>query len=151
MFELSKVCKEFESLSTLERSALLSEKSVKILAKLRLLDLPGVDPIETLAGFILGSVVADGRVNEQEYLLIYPALLYVFGDDFDFERIKKSFEKDHDGRNAIKQYTEEMLAILAKEDESMVEDVVLLCLCVVSVDNKISLRERRYIRRLCEV
>ena len=75
----------------------------------------------------------------------------MFGDDFDFESIKKSFEKDHDGRNAVKQYTEEMLAILAKEDESMVEDVVLLCLCVVSVDNKISLRERRYIRRLCEV
>ena len=129
---------------------MLTGKSVKILAKLKLLELPGVDPVHALAGFILGSVVADGRVNEQEYLLMYPALVHVFGDDFDFDSIKNSFRKDREGREAVKEYTQEMLSFLALADEKLREDVIALCLCVVTVDGKISLRERNYIRKLCK-
>lgn len=150
MFEFSKLCKEFESLTVLERGVIMTGKSAEIFAKLRKLNMPGVDPVQTLAGFILGSVVADGRVNEQEYLLIYPALLHTFGDDFDFESIKKSFKDDRDGRNAVKEYTQEMLSLISLADESLIEDVVMLCLCVVSVDGRISPREQRYIRKLCK-
>ena len=150
MFEFSKLCKEFEALSALERGVIMTGKSAEIFAKLRKLNLPGVDPVQTLAGFILGSVVADGHVNEEEYLLIYPALIHTFGDNFDFESIKKSFETDRDGRNAVKEYTQEMLSLISLADESLIEDVVLLCLCVVSVDGKISPREQRYIRKLCK-
>lgn len=150
MFEFAKLCKEYESLSAPERGVMLTGKSVKILAKLKLLELPGVDPVHALAGFILGSVVADGRVNEQEYLLMYPALVHVFGDDFDFDSIKNSFRKDREGREAVKEYTQEMLSFLALADETLREDVIALCLCVVTVDGKISLRERNYIRKLCK-
>ncbi len=100
MFEFAKVWKEYEALSPAERGAVLGVKSVEILAKLRQLDLPGVDSVQTLAGFILGSVVSDGRVNVA--------------------------------------------------DESLCEDIVMLCLCVVSIDHKISPREQRYIRKLCK-
>ena len=150
MIEFSKRSKEFKSLTVLERGVIMTGKSAEIFAKLRKLNMPGVDPVQTLAGFILGSVVADGRVNEQEYLLIYPALLHTFGDDFDFESIKQSFKDDRDGRNAVKEYTQEMLSLISLADESLIEDVVMLCLCVVSVDGKISPRERRYIRKLCK-
>ena len=150
MFEFSKLCKEFEELTVLERGVIMTGKSAEIFAKLRKLNAPGVDPVQTLAGFILGSVVADGRVNEQEYLLIYPALIHTFGDDFDFESIKQSFKDDRDGRNAVKEYTQEMLSLISRADESLIEDVVLLCLCVVSVDGRISPREQRYIRKLCK-
>ena len=150
MFEFSKLCKEFESLTVLERGVIMTGKSAEIFAKLRKLNMPGVDPVQTLAGFILGSVVADGHVNEQEYLLIYPALLHTFGDDFDFESIKQSFKDDRDGRNAVKEYTQEMLSLISLADESLIEDVVMLCLCVVSVDGRISPREQRYIRKLCK-
>lgn len=151
MFEFAKVCREYEKLSTLERTALLTGKSVKILAKLNDLDLPAVDSVHTLAGFILGAIVADGKVNEQEYLLMYPALLTVFGDGFDFESVKESFRQDRDGRKAIGQYNEELLSLLVLADESLREDIIMLCLCVVSVDGKISVSEKRYIRKLCEV
>ena len=127
MFEFSKLCKEFEARTALERGVIMTGKSAEIFAKLRKLNVPGVDPVQTLAGFILGSVVADGRVNEQEYLLIYPALIHTFGDDFDFESIKQSFKDDRDGRNAVKEYTQEMLSLISRADESLIEDVVLLC------------------------
>ena len=151
MFEFEKICKSYEALSPIERLALLTGKSVNILAKLKMLDIPGVDPVHTLAGFILGSIVADGKVNEKEYLLMYPALLRVCGDDFDFESIKASFKQDRDSRKKIKQYTEEMLSLLVLADESLRKHIIMLCLCVTSVDGKISFAERRYICKLCDV
>ena len=100
MFEFNKVMKDYEKLNAIERGLMLTEKSVSILAKLSALDIDGIDPVETLASFIIGSVVADGKLHEKEYLLIYPALVKVFGADFDYESIKKEFEADKDGRKS---------------------------------------------------
>ncbi len=148
MFEFNKVMKDYESLNAIERGLMLTEKSVSILAKLSALDIDGLDPVETLASFIIGSVVADGKLHEKEYLLIYPALVKVFGTDFDYESIKKKFEADKDGRNDIAKYTTDLLRILEMADETLYEDVIILCLCVVTIDGKVSLREKNYVKRL---
>lgn len=148
MFEFNKVMKDYESLNAIERGLMLTEKSVSILAKLSVLDIDGLDPVETLASFIIGSVVADGKLHEKEYLLIYPALVKVFGTDFDYESIKKEFEADKDGRNDIAKYTTDLLRILEMADETLYEDVIILCLCVVTIDGKVSLREKNYVKRL---
>lgn len=151
MFEFKKLCDAYESLSPIEKGIILTEKSVKILAKLHYLDIPELDPVSALVGFIMGSVVADGKVNEQEYLLIYPALVKAFGSDFDFALIKESFRKDADGRKMITEYTREMIAIMDLLDEDLKADVITLCLCVTAIDGKVSLKEKRYINRLCDV
>ena len=135
MFEFNKVMKDYESLNAIERGLMLTEKSVSILAKLSALD-------------IVGSVVADGKLHEKEYLLIYPALVKVFGSDFDYESIKKEFEADKDGRKDIARYTTDLLRVLGTVDETLYEDVIILCLCVVTIDGKVSLREKNYVKRL---
>lgn len=150
MFEFKKLCDAYESLSTVEKGLIVTEKSVKILAKLKLLDLPGIDPVSTLAGFMIGSAAADGKINEREYLLMYPALINVFGYNFDFHSIKQSFSGRLGAKKLMNEYLERMLKIFAEIDESLKEDIVMLCLCVVAIDGKISLRERRYIRCLCK-
>lgn len=151
MFEFKKLCDAYESLSPIEKGVILTEKSVKILAKLHYLDIPELDPVSALVGFIMGSVVADGKVNEQEYLLIYPALVKAFGSDFDFALIKESFRKDTDGRKMIAEYTREMIEVMDALDEDLKADVITLCLCVTAIDGKVSLKEKRYIKRLCGV
>lgn len=148
MFEFNKVMKDYESLNAIERGLMLTEKSVSILAKLSALDIDGIEPVETLASFIIGSVVADGKLHEKEYLLIYPALVKVFGSDFDYESIKKEFEADKDGRKDIAGYTTDLLRVLGTVDETLYEDVIILCLCVVMIDGKVSLREKNYVKRL---
>lgn len=148
MFEFNKVMKDYESLNAIERGLMLTEKSVSILAKLSALDIDGIDSVETLASFIIGSVVADGKLHEKEYLLIYPALVKVFGSDFDYESIKKEFETDKDGRKDIAGYTTDLLRVLGTVDETLYEDVIILCLCVVTIDGKVSLREKNYVKRL---
>lgn len=150
MFEFKKLCDAYEELTPVEKGLMLAEKSVVVLAKLHCLAPEEIDPVSALAGFIIGSVVADGKVNEQEYLLIYPALVKAFGDDFDFASVKESFRRDRDGRKMIAEYTEEMLHIFDYLDEDLKNDVVTLCLCVAAIDGKVSLREKAYIKRLCK-
>lgn len=120
-----------------------------ITTKLHALNIPNIDPISILAGFIIGSVVADGDVDEREYILIYPSLVKAFGDDFDFASIKASFRKDSDGRKKISEYTKKMLGVLDILDDGLKEDIITLCLCVVAIDGKVSFKEKNYIKRLC--
>lgn len=150
MFEFKKLCDAYEELSTVEKGLLLAEKSVKVMATLHELSIPGIDPITALAGFIVGSVAADGKVNEREYLLIYPSLVKAFGDDFDFQSVKESFRKDSEGRKMLIEYNSEMLSLLDMLDDEIKEDVVTLCLCVTAIDGKVSPKEKKYIKRLCK-
>lgn len=148
MLEFKKLCDEFEALSPVERGLLLTEQSVVVLAKLHALGFPLGDPSAILAGFVVGSVTADGKINEQEYLMIYPALVRVFGDDFDFASVKEAFHRDREGRRAVAAYTEAMMSLLHALDDSLKEEVLLLCLAIVSIDGHVSRREKRYIQRL---
>lgn len=148
MFEFNRLCTAFEELTPVEKGLILTERSVSILARLSALDIPGIDPVDALAGFLIGSVAADGRINEQEYLLIYPALVRVFGDRFDFSSIKAAF-RDASGRKALASYNMDMLRVFAFLDDSLKNDVITLCLRVMAIDGRVSLKEKRYIRRLC--
>lgn len=149
MSDFLKMCNEYEKLGWAERAAILTEKSVKVLAKLRLLNVPGIDPVVTLASFVIGSAAADGTLDEKEYLLMYPALIRVFGDDFDYSSVKRSFGDDRQGKKAIRDCTADMLTVLGVLDEGMRADVTGLCLAIVTADGRFSLRERMYVKRLC--
>ena len=121
MFEFNKILKDYEQLGAIERGLMLTEKSVGILARLAELNIDGIDPVETLASFIVGSVAADGKLHEKEYLLIYPALVKVFGQDFDYERVKKAFENDKEGIKETAKYTKQLVRVLEFVDEDLYE------------------------------
>lgn len=148
MFEFKKLCNEFERLSAVERGLILTENSVKILAKLRLSGENVKDSAQILACFLIASIVSDGKVNEKEYILMYPALCKVFGTDFDFNQVKEMVEKNVKDTKAVVDYSREMLELLDSSDESLRKDLIVLCLCIVSIDGKVSFKERRYIKKL---
>lgn len=148
MFEFKKLCNELEALGPIERGALLVEKSVSVVSGLNKLDVP-LNPVETLIAFIIGSAVSDGLFNEKDYLYMYPSLVKAFGKDFDFMSAKQALQLAKDVKKEIVKRTESMLSVITACDEKLAEDIVALCLLVTSVDGKISLKEKRYIRRLC--
>lgn len=150
MFEFKKVCDAFEKLSALERRQLLEEKSDSVFGELQSRATADIDPKEILAGFMIGSVMVDDKLNEMEYLLMYPTLVRTFGEDFDFQSLKESFRCNRDGKKLLGEYTEKVLSILRFSGEKLKRDVVILCLCTTSIDGKITMKEKRYIRCLCE-
>lgn len=148
MQNFREICSEFEKLGALERSVILAEKSVKILARLKALDIDGVDPVYTLAGFVIGAIAADGAVDEKEYLLIYPALVKVFGANFNYASVKQAVKENRKSGRELNKSAKEMLRLLEQVDEGFKRDVIILCLCIISVDGKVSLKEKRYIKNL---
>lgn len=148
MFEYIEKCKKFEKLSTFERFALLANKSLIVTNKLFELGLNVNDSLSLIATFILGSIVSDGEVNEKEFLLMYPALLRTFGDNFDFDSIKEAFQNDFKTRNELKNYLKDILSLLNSVSNELKEDIIDICFAIVTIDGKLSLKERIYMRKL---
>lgn len=151
MFEFAKLYSAFERLDSAEKALLLTEKSAELLETLRGVTIADTDAVTVLAGFIVGSFTFDGKIKETEYLMIYPTLANVFGDDFDFASIKEKYRFSSEGKKAIADYTEKMLSLLNLMNSDMRRNIIMLCLCIVSVDGKVSLKEKYHIRRLCDV
>lgn len=149
MFEFKKLCNELEKLNSIERGALLSERSISVVKGLKALDLP-LDPVKTLVAFIMGSAVSDGLFSEKDYLYIYPSLVKAFGNDFDFMSAKQALQFAKDVKKVIAQDTKDLMSVIAACDNELAKQIVELCLLVTSVDGKISLKEKRYIRQLCK-
>lgn len=149
MFEFKKLCNTLEELNPIERGVILAEKSVSVIKGLSGLNIP-LDPVKTLVTFIIGSVVSDNSINEKDYLYIYPSLVKAFGNDFDFISAKQAIGLAKDIKKAITKYTKEMISIINVCDEELATDIISLCLLITSVDGKISLKEKRYIRQLCK-
>ncbi len=149
MFEFKKLCNSLEELNPIERGVILAEKSVSVIKGLSGLNIP-LDPVKTLVTFIIGSVVSDNSINEKDYLYIYPSLVKAFGNDFDFISAKQAIGLAKDIKKEITKYTKEMISIINVCDEELATDIISLCLLITSVDGKISLKEKRYIRQLCK-
>ena len=149
MFEFKKLCNSLEELNPIERGVILAEKSVSVIKGLSGLNIP-LDPVKTLVTFIIGSVVSDNSINEKDYLYIYPSLVKAFGNDFDFISAKQAIGLAKDIKKEITKYTKEMISIINVCDEKLATDIISLCLLITSVDGKISLKEKRYIRQLCK-
>ena len=149
MFEFKKLCNTLEELNPVERSVIVAEKSVSVIKGLSGLNIP-LDPVKTLVTFIIGSVVSDNSINEKDYLYIYPSLVKAFGNDFDFISAKQAIGLAKDIKKEITKYTKEMISIISVCDEALAADIISLCLLITSVDGKISLKEKRYIRQLCK-
>lgn len=149
MFEFKKLCNTLEELNPIERGVILAEKSVSVIKGLSGLNIP-LDPVKTLVTFIIGSVVSDNSINEKDYLYIYPSLVKAFGNDFDFISAKQAIGLAKDIKKEITKYTKEMISIINMCDEELATDIISLCLLITSVDGKISLKEKRYIRQLCK-
>ena len=149
MFEFKKLCNTLEELNPIERGVILAEKSVSVIKGLSGLNIP-LDPVKTLVTFIIGSVVSDNSINEKDYLYIYPSLVKAFGNDFDFNSAKQAIGLAKDIKKEITKYTKEMISIINVCDEELATDIISLCLLITSVDGKISLKEKRYIRQLCK-
>lgn len=148
MFEYIEKCKKFEKLSTFNRYALLADKSLLVTSKLTELGFNVNESLSLIATFILGSIVSDGEVNEKEYLLMYPALLRTFGDNFDFDSIKEAFKNDFKTRKELKNYLKDILSLLNNVSNELKEDIVDICFAIVTIDGKLSLKERIYMRKL---
>ncbi len=142
------ICKEVDNLSSSDYTAILKAKSVKLLAKLKLITDNGIEGDLAFCTFIIGSVVADGKLSEEEYLLIYPLLHVFFGEDVNYEECKKAVRNSFKEKKEIKNIVNTMVDIFEQLSDELKEDAITVCLLICSIDGKISLKEKTWIKQL---
>ncbi len=148
MKEFNELCKEFEQLDAATYTALLAEKSLKLLPALHAVTGDGVDGAALFASFVLGAIAADGKLSEDEYLLCYPLLHAFFGDEVNYDDCKTAAKLLRSESRAFKKSLDEIVDVLGELSEELKDDIVIVCLMICALDGKISLKEKNWIKKL---
>lgn len=150
MSDFNKLCKEFEQIDATTYRALLAEKSLKVLPALMAITEDGLSGAEIFATFIMGAIAADGKLSEEEYLLVYPLLSLFFGDSVNYEDCKKAVRSLRKEGNELKKIVDEMVDVIGLVSDDLKDDIIIVIMLITAVDGKISLREKNWIKKLIE-
>lgn len=148
MREFNLICKEFEQLDSLSYGVILAKKSAKILPALKNITKDGLTGAAIYSTFILGAIVADRRISEEEYALCYPLLRAFFGEEIDYNDVKKAVKLLKTESTELKRNVDEMVDILGELDDELKDDIVIVCMMICAIDGKISLKEKNWIKQL---
>lgn len=150
MSDFNKLCKEFEQIDATTYRALLAEKSLKVLPALMAITEDGLSGAEIFATFIMGAIAADGKLSEEEYLLVYPLLSLFFGDSVNYEDCKKAVRSLRKEGNELKKIVDEMVDVIGLVSDDLKDDIIIVIMLITADDGKISLREKNWIKKLIE-
>lgn len=147
MNEFKLLCKEAENMPLNTKYAFVTTNLLTLTGKLS--DILGLERAAFAAfSFLMGAIVADGKLSAEEFRLCRPVIDAFYGEMVPYETVKQDLETDGKGAQALKKSVDEMTDLLGLLDADIKTDIVLLCLVVCGVDGEISRKEKRWIKRL---
>ena len=151
MSDFDMLCKQLEEMDPETFVQIFNQKSVDVISALADLTADGKDGVTAYMQFILASVAADGKLSEEEYVLLKPMFDRAAKKDTTYEEGKQLFqEMGLDDPAAYKDIVDTMVDIIGLVDEDLKDDIVLLCLLVCAIDGEVSDEEKDWIRQLVE-
>jgi len=138
MFEFEKLCHKYEDMTYEERRDELQELSRSIIPALMLLP----NGLEAFKILIRAACAADGELQGAEYTLVSSAT----GIDIGFENAE--FLVNNTNNKALKELADVIVDIFGDLDLNIKADMVSFMLCIVSADNRITLKESMFIQKL---
>ena len=148
MKEFNQLCRELEALDPLMYTAILSEKSARIIPALTAIAGNGKDGLTLYATFILGAVAADGRVTDEELLVAYPLMQTFFGDAVDLDDCRNAARELKAGSRELKYAVNSLVDLIGLLSDDLKDDIVTVCLMICAIDGKVSLKEKNWIKKL---
>lgn len=145
------LCKVLERMDPATYNDIITEKSLDIVAALTAITEDGMDGMSIYMDFILCAISADGRLAEEEYMLIAPSLAALFGRDISYDGALALFrEMGLEDPEEYKRSVDLMVDILGLLSQELKDDIILVCMMVCAVDGVISDSEREWIAQLIE-
>lgn len=148
MKDFDLLCKEFEKMDALSYGAYITEKAAQILPALEAITESGRTGSAIFFSFIIGAIVADGKIAEEEYALVYPLLDKFFGQTIEYEDCKALLKKYKKESKELKVAVDQMVDLLGLLSEDLKNDIVIVCLMICAIDGKVSLSEKKWIKQL---
>ena len=135
MSDFDALCKELEQIDPNDLVKVFNDKSVDVLSALIDLTADGKDGLTIYMQFILASVAADGKLTENEFLLLKPMFDRSAKKDVTYDEAVVMFKEwGLDKPETLKAVVDTMVDIIGLVDEDLKDDIVLLCLLVCAID-----------------
>ncbi len=148
MFEFEKICHDVEKMDPITYSALVAEKSKDVIAGLVDITEGGLSGIAIYTGLVFGAIVSDGKISEEEFLLIEPLLSLSLGERVTYDDAKammKYYKKDS---KEYKKFVDAAVDLFGEISEDLKADIVTVCMLICGIDGKISHKEKVWLKQL---
>lgn len=136
--ELEKLFKEYEKLSYDDRRKILTELAKDIIPAVELFT-KGREKFELL---VMAACSADGKLGVDEYSLIKDAT----GQDFSYDSAAKKL--DDINIKDLQKSADEAVDSFGEISQEIKSAMVSFCLCLCSADNRLTLKEKNFIKKL---
>lgn len=150
MSEFDRLCKYVENLDPLTYSEVLTQKSAKVMAALATITKDGQTGVQIFTSFVVSAIMADGKLDESEFMLIRPALEKTVGGEVSYEEAKAAFKAIKKDAKDDRFIVDLMVDILGEVSEELKADIIIVVMLVCAVDGKISMKEKKWIKQLME-
>ena len=148
MFEFEKLCKEVEKLDPITYTKVIENKSMNVLYKLAEITEDELDGVTIFTGLIIGSIIADGKVAEEEFRLIEPALEIAINRKVTLEEVQDMVKYHKKDSSYYRQFIKAVVDLFGDIDDDLKADMITVCLLVCAIDGKISIKERQWLKQL---
>ena len=148
MFEFEKICRTVEKMDPATYAVLLAEKSKDVIAGISNYTDSGVSAVSIYLGLVLGAVVSDGKLSEEEFIIIKPMLDVAFEDEITFENAKSFLKYYKQESKDYKDFIGAVAELFGCASDELKTDIVTVCLLICGIDGKISIKERMWLKQL---
>lgn len=138
MFEFEKLCHHYEDLTYEQRRDELEQLSQRIVPALMLLP----NGLEAFKILVRAACAADGELQGSEYTLVASAT----GLDIGYENAENLVKNTNP--KALRELADIIVDVFGGLDLNIKADMVSFMLCIVSADNRITLKESMFIKKL---
>ena len=138
MFEFEKLCHRYEDMTFEERRDELTELSKSIIPALMVLP----NGLEAFKILVRAACAADGELQGSEYTLVASAT----GLDIGYENAENLVKNTNP--KALRELADVIVDVFGNLDLNVKADMVSFMLCIVSADNRITLKESMFIQKL---
>lgn len=150
MFEFDKICRDVERLDPETYAEIIATKSVDIIAGITAISEDPETALSIYLGLILGSIISDGKITEEEFLIVKPLLSVALGREVEYNateintllRYFKAETKEY------KKFIDAIVDLLGEVSDELKTDIVTVCLLICGIDGKISLKEKAWLKKL---
>lgn len=151
MSDFDRLCEVLETMDPEMFNQIINEKSVSIVEGMAGILEDDFDIITTYVDFLLCAAAADGKLAEEEYILLKPTLDFILEKDVGYGDAQKIFyDARLDKPEEFKKSIDAMVDLIGMLSPGLKDDIILVCMMVCAVDGRISYKEREWIRRLIE-
>lgn len=81
-------------------------------------------------------------------MICYPLLYAFFGDEVNYDECKKAVRLLKPESRELKKAVKEMVDVFGQLSDELKEDIIIICMLICSIDGKISLKEKNWIKKL---